>query len=397
MAVGGTARGEGARVNFEEHAAKPLLEAAGLAIPSGQVVESPEAAAAAARLLGPVMVKAQVPAGKRGKAGGVRPAADPEAAAEAARAILGTEVGGFPVERVLIEEQLAIASELYAAVLNDPVSRGPLLVVSARGGMDIEEVAAEDTDAVLEQPVDVARGLERDGALAISRRLELDEEAAGRVADALVSLYQAYDEHDAELLEVNPLALLDDGRVAALDCKLVLDDSALKRRAELAERGAAEPRTALEERAREEGLTYIELDGDVGVLANGAGVTMTTMDVVVGAGGRPANFMEIGGDAYTRGRQATEIVLANPNVRSLVVNFCGAFARTDVMTKGVIEALEAHEGAMPVFFSIKGTGADAAVRLLVARLGMTPQPGMDEAVRAAVAAAAELAEAEGSS
>jgi succinyl-CoA synthetase beta subunit len=374
-------------MNFEEHAAKPLLAAAGLVVPAGRLVDSPQAARVAAEELGPVMVKAQVPTGKRGKAGGVRAAADAAAAESAAAELLGSTIGGHTVSSVLVEQRLPIAAELYAAVLGDPASSGPLVMLSARGGMDVEEVAAAEPSAILEQPVDALSGLDRKTAAAFARRLRLGKAQTAAVADALVALYGAYVANDAELLEVNPLALLEGGGVAALDCKLVLDDAAIKRQSELAGLGTPEPRTELEARAQGEGLTFIELDGDVGVLANGAGVTMTTMDVVVAAGGRPANFLEIGGEAYTRGRQATDLVLDNPNVRSLVVNFCGAFARTDVMTRGVIEALEGRPNHVPAFFAIKGTGSEAAVRLLEQRLAQSPLATMDDAVAAAVAAA----------
>jgi succinyl-CoA synthetase beta subunit len=189
------------------------------------------------------------------------------------------------------------------------------------------------------------------------------------------------------MVEINPLAITGGGRVLALDCKFVLDDSAVPRQAEIAESGAPEPMTALEERGRAHGLRYIELDGDVGVLANGAGLTMTTMDAIAHYGGRPANFLEIGGEAYTKATPALELVLANPRVKSLIVNFCGAFARCDVMTEGVVRAWEALKPELPVFFSIHGTGEAEAIALLRARLGMEPHDLMDDAVKAAIAAA----------
>ena len=192
---------------------------------------------------------------------------------------------------------------------------------------------------------------------------------------------------DAELVEINPLALTAEGALVALDCKLVVDDAAAARQPELTAAAVPERRTPLEERALAHGLRLIELDGDVGVLANGAGLTMTTMDAVRHYGGRPANFLEIGGEAYRLSRPALEVVLANPRVRSLVVNFCGAFARTEVMTAGIVEAWQALEPAIPVFFSIHGTGEDEAVALVRARLGREPFDLMDDAVRAAVEAA----------
>ena len=256
----------------------------------------------------PVVVKAQVPAGKRGKAGGIRAADDAAAAGAAAEAVLGMAIGGHRVEAVLVEEQAAIAAEYYAAVLNDPASKGPLAMFSPEGGMDIEEVAAAKPDRVRRAPVDIRRGLDLASARSMLAGFgpEIDEAA---VAAALVALYRAYRENDAELLEVNPLARLEDGRLVALDCKFVLDDSGAGRREALVSEGSPEPMTALEARAAALGLKYIELDGDIGVIANGAGLTMTTMDVITHQGGRPANFLEIGGEAYTKAKPALELVL----------------------------------------------------------------------------------------
>ena len=375
-------------MNFEEHAAKPLLRAAGLETPRARLARSAsEARAAAAELGVPVVVKAQVPAGKRGKAGGIRAADDAAAAGAAAEAVLGMAIGGHRVEAVLVEEQAAIAAEYYAAVLNDPVSKGPLAMFSPEGGMDIEEVAAAKPDRVRRAPVDIRSGLDLASARSMLAGFgpEIDEAA---VAAALVALYRAYRENDAELLEVNPLARLEDGRLVALDCKFVLDDSGAGRREALVREGSPEPMTALEARAAALGLKYIELDGDIGVIANGAGLTMTTMDVITHQGGRPANFLEIGGEAYTKAKPALELLLANPRVKCLVVNFCGAFARTDVMTGGVLDAWEALSPALPVFFSVHGTGAAEARAMLRERLGVTPYPTMDEAIAGAVAAAA---------
>ena len=374
-------------MNFEEYASKPLLAASGIHVPRGRVAVSADEAAAAAVALGPVVIKAQVPAGKRGKAGGILPAADGAQAREAARRILGMDIGGHRVERVLVEEQASIARELYAAVLNSPASKGPLVMFSATGGMDIEEIARTDSAAIREAHVDIRVGFDGTAAEGLLRGLDLGEEKQA-VAEFLVKLYACYCEHDAELLEVNPLAVLADGRLMALDCKFVLDDSGVKRQPELEGRGTPERLSALEERGRDLGLRYIALEGSIGVLANGAGLTMTTMDVIAHHGGEPANFLEIGGDAYTKAKPALKLVLDNPNVKSLMVNFCGAFARTDVMTEGVIDAWQALSPEVPVFFTVHGTGAEEAVAMLESRLSVTPYPNMDQAIIAAVAAAA---------
>jgi succinyl-CoA synthetase beta subunit len=357
-------------LDFTEAEAKALLRQAGIPVPPGALCADPEAAAAAAARLGRVAVKAQVPAGKRGKAGGIRLADTPAQARAAAQAILGMSIGGHKVERVLVEGRADIAEELYLALINDVATRGPMILFSPSGGMDVEEMA----DRIRRIPVDIDRGFDGNGVPA-------------DVAELAARLYPLYLQSDAELLEINPLVRLKGGGLMALDCKLTVDDAALFRQPELAKRGAREPLTELERRGRELGLKYIELPGSVGVLANGAGLTMTTMDVIEHCGGAPANFLEIGGDAYTKAEGALGLVLANPRVRSIIINFCGAFARTDVMAGGVVEAWQKLKPALPVFFSVHGTGEDEAVALIKQKLDIDPYDRMEDAVRAAVEAA----------
>ncbi len=373
-------------MNFEEHAAKPLLAGRGIAVPRGELARTPDEAAEVAARIGAVVVKAQVPTGKRGKAGGIRLAATPDEARRHAKSIIGMEIAGHKVEKVLIEEQVPIERELYAAVLNDPSSKGPLVMFSTEGGMDIEDTAATAPDNLRLQPVDIRRGFLRADADALIQGLGLGA-AEGMVADVLAKLYAAYAAFDAELLEINPLIVTRDGRVIALDCKFVMDDSAIVRQADIARAGTPDKLTDLEARAKAAGLKFIDLDGDVGVLANGAGLTMTTMDVVRYHGGRPANFLEIGGESYTQAKPALELLLSKPGIKSLVINFCGAFARTDVMTEGVIDAIEALKPKLPIFFSVHGTGEEEAIKLLKERLNVTPLPTMDDASKAAVDAA----------
>ena len=372
-------------MNFEEHAAKPLLRAAGIATPNGVLARTPEEAADAARRIGPCVVKAQVPTGKRGKAGGIKLAAGAAEAKAAAAGILGMAIGEHRVETVLVEEQLAIAAEMYAAVLNDPASKGPLLLFSPEGGMDIEEIAAKHPAALLRLAIDIRKGL--DGKALEHALPPLPGIGREALVDLLLQLYAVYAGNDAELVEINPLVVAGDGRLVALDCKLVMDDSGVPRRGTLATTGTPDKLTELEARGKALGLKFIELDGSVGVLANGAGLTMTTMDAVRHYGGAPANFMEIGGESYTKAKPALELVLANPRVKCLLVNFCGAFARTDVMTEGVIDAWLALEPKMPVFFTIHGTNEDEAIAMVENRLGITPFDLMDDAVKAAVEAA----------
>jgi len=379
-------------VKLLEYQGKRLLSQGGLATPDGAVAgEASEAAAIAGALGGRVVIKAQVPTGKRGKSGAIRFADTPAQAHQAAAGLLGTPINGFPVTEVLVEQALPIARELYAAVLNDPASKGPLVLFSVEGGMDIEEVNASAPEKVLRLPVDIRSGLSPADTAAMLAGTNLTETEQASVGAALVGLYAVYLQVEADLMEVNPLVLTDDARVVALDAKITLDPGALARQpAEFLrslESGQAAEESTLEDEGAQLGLQFIELDGTVGVLANGAGLTMATLDAVNHYGGRPANFLEIGGDAYTKATPALRLVLKNPNVRSLLVNFCGAFARTDVMTEGVVTAIEALRPDIPVFFSIHGTGEDEAIALVRDRLGWQPYEHMDDAVQAAVAAA----------
>jgi succinyl-CoA synthetase beta subunit len=383
-------------VKLLEHQGKQLLAQAGLPIPRGRLVTTPEGARhAAAELDCGVAVKSQVPSGKRGKAGGIRFAGTPEGAYQAAHGLLATTLGDTVVRALLVEECADIAEELYASVLNDPDTKGPLVLLSAAGGMDIEEVGARDPERIHRAPVDIRTGLTEAAARALVARLEWAG-PVDQLVGALLAMYRLYRDVDAELVEVNPMVRTADNQLVALDSKISLDPGAIGRHAELLS-GLLPERDAtgseLERRARGLGLQYLELDGEVGVLANGAGLTMTTLDAVTHYGGGPANFLEIGGDAYTKATPALRLALDNPRVRSLVVNFCGAFARTDVMTEGVVAAVESLRPAIPIFFSIHGTGEEKAIRLVRERLGVEPFERMDDAVAAAVTAAAAGADA----
>ena len=378
-------------MNLLEHQGKALLADAGLRTPTGVVVADPDAATEAARTIGGrVVLKAQVPSGKRGKAGAVLFADDADEAGRHARQLLGMNVAGHQVRELLVEECAPIDQELYAAVLDDPASKGPLLLFSTSGGMDIEEVNESHPERVHRLQVDILRGLEAGATLDLVAKSDLAPEHRPAVSRALELLYDVYLTADADLAEINPLVVTDEGLVIALDAKVSIDPGSLPRQPEIA--GAATELalaelTDLERRGRDLGFQFIELDGDVGVLANGAGLTMTTLDAVNHHGGKPANFLEIGGDAYTKATPALALVLDNPRVRSLLVNFCGAFARTDVMTEGVLNAIEELRPQIPIFFTIHGTGEQEAVAMVRQRLGAEPFDLMDDAVLAAVDAA----------
>lgn len=372
-----------------EYVGKDLLREAGLRVPDGSVVAHvADTEVLGEALLGRCVVKAQIAAGKRGKGGGIVFAGGADEVRAAVSSLLGSTFNGHLVERVLIEAAVPIAHEYYAAIMNDASTGLPLVLFSADGGMEIEDVAH---DRIARTTVDVRTGFSEDAARALVSAAGAGRDDATALSRVLLALYSVYDANDAELLEINPLVHADSGEFYALDCKLVLDDSAKRRQEELFDKAATAlgPQgTELERRARSIGLLYMELDGDVGVLANGAGLTMTTMDVVAHYGGRAANFMEIGGEAYTKATPALEIVLANPRVRSLLVNFCGAFAQTDVMARGVVDAMKALKLVIPVAFSIHGTGEEAAIAIVRDELGIEPYDSMDDAVQFVIAAAA---------
>lgn len=379
-------------MNLLEHQGKFLLSRTGIRVPQGVVVSTADQAAdAAAALGGAVVCKAQVPTGKRGKAGAVELVRSPLEAARFAERLLGTQVGGFDVVELIVEEAAEISRELYAAVLDDPSSKSPLVLFSTEGGMDIEEVNANTPELVHRVAIDIRTGLDEDRALALVQSTDLDEWEKVAVSRALVGLYDTYRDCDASLVEVNPLVLTGDGSVMALDAKVTIDPGSIVRQKPMLDGlpggRPTESGTDLEERGRALGLQFIELDGNVGVLANGAGLTMTSLDVVAHYGGSAANFLEIGGDAYTKATAALELVLSNPRVKSLLVNFCGAFARTDVMAEGVVKAIEELRPTLPISFTIHGTGEDEAIALVRDRLGIEPHDLMDDAVKAAVTAA----------
>lgn len=374
-------------MNLLEHDAKTLVLApAGIPLLEGSLCRDPASVIEAATRLGPCVVKAQVPTGKRGKAGGIRLAETADEAGQAARQILGMEIDGHHVASVLVEAKAPIAREFYASVLHAPDHRASLVLFSTEGGMEIEEIAASRPDLLRRHVVTEADKFDLPQARTMLAGLDLGG-VADEVARILVALYRRYRETDAELIEINPLVELVDERVVALDCKFTLDDAAAYRQAELSAAAAVDPATPLEARAVEAGLKLIELNGSIGILANGAGLTMTTMDVVSYLGGDPANFLEIGGDAYTKAETALGLLLSKSDIRALVVNFCGAFARTDVMARGVVEAWQRLEPGLPVFFSVHGTGEEEAVALIRGAFNTEPFDLMEDAVRAAIEAA----------
>jgi succinyl-CoA synthetase beta subunit len=351
-------------MDLYEHQGKELLAAAGIPVPRGLVAATPEAAREAAEQLGGrSVVKVQVQAGGRGKGGGVVLADSPEEAEAAAARMLAEGFKGLPVTRVLVEERVPIAREFYAAFVLDRSTGRYLGMVAAEGGVEVEELARTRPEALRRVHVDPMLGL-RDYHV---RRLvgHLPAEAREGAAGVVRRLHAVLVERDAMLVEVNPLVLLEDGRVVALDAKVTIDDNALGRQPQLEQLRTAFPVDPVEARAREAGLQYVKLDGEVGVIGNGAGLVMSTLDVVQRAGARPANFLDIGGGASAEVMAtALEVVVSDPSVRAVLVNVFGGITRCDLVARGILSALERVEARVPLVVRLDGTNAEEGRRIL---------------------------------
>ncbi len=376
---------------LEEHLGKRLLAEHGIQVPVSSVVSSPAEAADAAAALGlPAVVKIQVPAGGRGKAGGVRVVSSPEEASAVADELLGSTFGAFTVSTLLVEQRIEHEWQHYVAIADDPLRRTPVLLCAAEGGMEVEELERTAPGSVRALPVSLIDGPDPQEVAELVLGAGVAAGGCDRVVETLLRLWRCYVDSDAELVEVNPLALSAGGEVWALDAKCALDEAALARHDLLGEL-VAQQRPARaetpESAAAAQGFLLVSLDGDIGVVANGAGLTMATLDVVQHYGGSVASCIEIGGDNYTKGAEAVELLLRDGRVRSLLVNLCGAFARTDVMAAGVVDALLANHRDLPTVFSIHGTGSVEARALVRERLGISAARTMDAAVQAAIDAA----------
>ncbi|MFI7700078.1 ADP-forming succinate--CoA ligase subunit beta [Nonomuraea sp. NPDC049480] len=348
-------------MDLYEYQAKELFGRHGIPVPAGKVAATPaEAREIAAELNAPVVIKAQVKTGGRGKAGGIRPAAGPVSAEHEAARVLGMDIKGHVARRVLVEAATVPFEEYYAAFLVDRAEGGFLAMVSGQGGMEIEELAATDPDAIVKLPIDPVAGVDADTARLLAAKAGLPEQAAG----ALEKLWQVLVAEDAVLVEVNPLICTTDQRIVALDGKVTLDDNAHFRHAwEYTERTGS-----LEDQARAKGLNYVKLDGRVGVIGNGAGLVMSTLDVVAGAGAAPANFLDIGGGASAKiMADGLDIVLADPGVRSVLVNVFGGITACDAVANGIVTALEllGERGrGRPIVVRLDGNNAEVGRRIL---------------------------------
>jgi succinyl-CoA synthetase beta subunit len=359
-------------VKIHEYQAKDILRRYGIPVQPGKVATTPEEAEAIAREFGePVVIKAQVYVGGRGKAGGIQFGDTPELARAAAQKVLGMAIKGLTVEKVLVTPKIEIAEEYYLGVALDRASQAPVAIVSAAGGVDIEQVAEESPELIIRKVIDVRWGLLPLDARNMLVKAGVPHQVVAKGGAILSALARAFMETDANLAEINPLALTKDGQVMAADAKIVMDDNALPRQQEYAAWAEPEEANPLEYQAKAEGLTYVKLDGDVGIIGNGAGLVMTTLDMVARAGGRPANFLDIGGGAKAEVmKKALLFVARDPQVKGILVNIFGGITRGEEVAKGIIMAQAELPAGMPIVARLSGTG-EAEGRALLADAGLT--------------------------
>jgi succinyl-CoA synthetase beta subunit len=349
-----------------EYQGKQLFARHGLRVSDGKAVTTVKDAVAAADGIGyPVVIKAQVLIGGRGKAGGVKLAADEVQAREHATNILGMDIHGHTVRTLWIEHASEIATEYYASVLLDRSAKQPLVMFSVEGGVDIEEVAENTPEKLIRHHVDALDGLSREEAVQIATDGKADADVIEGVADALMALYEVWLDEDATLAEINPLIVTPDREVKALDSKVSLDDNALYRHPENQALSDSENEDPIERRAKEQGVQYVKLDGDIGILGNGAGLVMSTLDVVARAGGKPANFLDAGGGSdAAKIKQAVELILENDAVKAVLFNIFGGITRCDEVAKGLIAAFDEIKPSVPFVVRLDGTNDVAGRELL---------------------------------
>ena len=373
-------------MNLHEYQAREILRRYGIPVPPGDVASTPaEARAIAERFGGKVVVKAQVHAGGRGKAGGVKLAKTAAEAETHAKAILGMTIKGLTVQKVLIAPTAAIASESYVGIIVDRASQRPVLMVSPAGGIDIEEVAAKTPEKIHRLAVDPRYGLLAHQALALGFALYKDVKQARAAAEIMQKLYTAVYGVGASLAEINPLVTTPDGAVEALDAKIAIDDNELERRPDIAALRDVSAEAPEEVAAREAGLTFIKLEGTVGCCVNGAGLAMATMDLVKYYGGEPANFLDIGGSSNPQKVvSALRIITSDPRVKVILFNIFGGITRGDDVANGIVQATREFTLKVPIVIRLTGTNEQLGVEIL-RKAGFSALTDMDEAVKQAVA------------
>ncbi|MFO7306874.1 MAG: ADP-forming succinate--CoA ligase subunit beta [Gammaproteobacteria bacterium] len=385
-------------MNLHEYQSKQLFARYGIPVPVGEVAATPEEAAQAARKIGGTkwVVKAQVHAGGRGKAGGVKLVDSPEEAAQAAEAMLGqrlkthqTGPEGLPIHRVFVEPTSNIARELYVSLVLNREQGQIAFIASAAGGMDIEEVAARTPEKIIRVNIHPAVGLQPSQCRVLAFGLGLEGKQIEQFTSIAQGLYKLYLDKDASLVEINPLIVTDEGNLVALDAKINIDDNALFRQKELASWRDPSQEDEMERIAAEHELNYVSLDGDIACMVNGAGLAMATMDLIKLHGGAPANFLDVGGGA-TRERvtAAFNLILSNRNVRAILVNIFGGIVRCDMIAEGIIQAVKDVGVTVPVVVRIEGTNAEQGRKLLAeSGLAITPATDLTDAAKKVVAAA----------
>ena len=373
-------------MKIHEYQAKEIFRQFGIQTPAGRMAATPaEAEKIAAEVGGPVAVKAQVHVGGRGKAGGIKLAETPAQAKEAAAAILGMDIKGLKVEKVLVEGASRIAKEYYLGFVQDRRAKAVTLMASAEGGVEIEEVARTKPEAILKVTIDPFLGMHPFQAYAVGKRLTGDHKKARVVADVLGRIYQAFVAYDCSLAEINPFVACADGSFLALDAKINLDDNALERHPELAK--GRDDLAATELKAKAAGLSYVPMTGNVACIVNGAGLAMTTMDLIKLYGGEPANFLDVGGSSSPdKILIAMDIIMSSPGVKAILVNIFGGITRCDDVATGLVAALQKHPVKVPLVVRLTGTNEEKAREIMKAA-GVTAGSDMDEAVKAAVKAA----------
>ncbi len=375
-------------MNIHEYQAKEIFRKYGMPVPPGEVATTPvEAERIAGKYGGAVVVKAQVHAGGRGKAGGVKLAKSADEARDHASRILGMEIKGLVVGKVLVTPTADIASEAYVGIIVDRATKKPVFMVSPAGGIDIEEVAATTPEKILRVAVDSRYGLLNFQALRMGFFLFGEVGRARAAAKIMHQLYRAFAENGASLAEINPLITTPAGELVALDAKMVIDDNELERRGDLEALRDVSAEEPSEVRARDAGLTFIKLDGNVGCIVNGAGLAMATMDLVKYYGGEPANFLDIGGSSNPdKVVSALEIITSDPSVKAILFNIFGGITRTDDVANGIVTATKRTPLKVPIVIRLTGTNEELAVRILGDN-GFSAMTDMDEAVQQAVALA----------
>jgi succinyl-CoA synthetase beta subunit len=375
-------------VNIHEYQAKDIFRKYGIPIPPGEVATTPEEAEAIARKFGAtVVIKAQVHAGGRGKAGGVKLAKTPADAKTIAGQILKLTIKGLPVQKVLVTPAADISTEAYVGIIVDRASKRPVVMVSPAGGIDIEEVAVTTPDKILRHAVDPRYGLQLYEAMQLAFFLYSDMKQVRAAARILQQLYQAFFENGGSLAEINPLVTTPTGEVVALDAKMVIDDNELDRRPDIAALRDESSEDPSEVEARKASLTFIKLDGNVGCVVNGAGLAMATMDLVKYYGGDPANFLDIGGSSNPeKVVAALRIITSDNNVKAILFNIFGGITRTDDVANGIVTAIGQSPLKVPLVIRLTGTNEEIAIKILKEN-GLSAMTDMDEAVKKAVALA----------